>query len=584
MPKKKKVRAGKKTTKPELAASWPSLPPDFPPSPKQRRRSITDLGPHEHAAFLFSDEAEWAAVVPSFIVSGLEKNEKCVVILDSHEINLLRQPLVRAGLNIEAVMNSGQLVIIPAAEAYLRRGSFSPEEMITFLKEETEKALSEGYAALRATGEMTWALRPSSDLGKLFEYEARLNHDFFPHYPCIGLCQYDRRRFTGAALKEIVLSHPLLSFHDGVYQNFYYFPPKEYFDPRRAELEVDRWLKNLIDEHSALEAMEENAERFRSLYQNSTIGLYRTTPDGRILLANPTLVRMLGYDSFEELAPRNLEKDGFEPSYPRAKFIEKIEKEGEVRGVESAWKRRDGTIIYVRESARAIRDASGRTLFYDGTVEDITEKKLAEEKLLSSLQEKEVLLKEVHHRVKNNLQVIISLLRLQSRYLDDPRLLELLQASQNRIRSMAMIHEQLYASQNFARVDFDEYIKNLITHLYVVYGVSPNRVSFKVQAAKIYLDINRAIPCGMIINELVSNALRHAFPENRQGEIIVSLKQDEIGRFYLLVKDNGVGLPEAVEVEKAATLGLQIVRILVHQLGGSLRVIRSHGTTFSISF
>jgi PAS domain-containing protein len=318
MPKKKKVRAGKKTTKPELAASWPSLPPDFPPSPEQRRRSITDLGPHEHAAFLFSDEAEWAAVVPSFIVSGLEKNEKCVVILDSHEINLLRQPLVRAGLNIEAVTNSGQLVIIPAAEAYLRRGSFSPEEMITFLKEETEKALSEGYAALRATGEMTWALRPSSDLGKLFEYEARLNHDFFPHYPCIGLCQYDRRRFTGAALKEIVLSHPLLSFHDGVYQNFYYFPPEEYFDPRRAELEVDRWLKNLIDAHSALEALEENAERFRSLYQNSTIGLYRTTPDGRILLANPTLVRMLGYDSFEELAPRNLEKDGFEPSYPRA--------------------------------------------------------------------------------------------------------------------------------------------------------------------------------------------------------------------------------------------------------------------------
>jgi len=584
MPKKKKDSAAKKITKPEVAASWPFLSPAFPPPPKQRRRSITDLGPHEHVAFLFRDEAEWAAVVPSYIASGLGKKEKCLVIVDSHEINLVRQHLVRLGLNIEAVTKSGQLVIIPASEAYLRRGPFSPEKMIAFLKAETEKALSEGYTALRATGEMTWALRSSSDLGKLFEYEAKLNHDFFPHYPCIDLCQYDRRRFTGVTLKEIILNHPLISFQDGVYQNFYYFPPEEYFDPRRAELEVDRWLKNLIDGHSALEALEENAERFRSLYQNSTIGLYRTTPDGRILLANPTLVRMLGYDSFEELSQRNLEKDGFEPSYPRSKFIEKIEKDGEVYGLESAWKRRDGSIIYVRESARAIRDASGRTLFYDGTVEDITEKKLAEEKLLSSLQEKEVLLKELHHRVKNNLQVIISLLRLQSRYLDDPRLLELLQASQNRIRSMAMIHEQLYTSQNFARVDFDEYIKNLITHLYVVYGVRPDRVSFKVQAAKIYLDINRAIPCGMIINELVSNALRHAFPENRQGEIIVSLKQDEIGRFYLLVKDNGVGLPEAVEVEKADTLGLQIVRILVHQLGGSLRIIRSHGTTFSISF
>lgn len=128
-------------------------------------------------------------------------------------------------------------------------------------------------------------------------------------------------------------------------------------------------------------ALRESEERFRSLYENSTVGLYRTTPDGRILLANPTLVRILGYSSFDELATRDLEKHGFEPSYDRAQFLERIERDGEVKGLESSWTRRDGTAIFVRESARAIRDPQGKTLHYDGTVEDITARKRAEDEI-----------------------------------------------------------------------------------------------------------------------------------------------------------------------------------------------------------
>jgi PAS domain S-box-containing protein len=142
--------------------------------------------------------------------------------------------------------------------------------------------------------------------------------------------------------------------------------------------------RDITERKRAEEALRESEDRFRTLYENSTIGLYRTTPDGRIHLANPALIRMLGYSSFDDLSNRNLEKNGFEPSYPRTQFVEIIEKDGEVKGLESSWKRKDGTIIFVRESARAIRDSQAKTLYYDGTVEDITERKRAEEALCES--------------------------------------------------------------------------------------------------------------------------------------------------------------------------------------------------------
>jgi PAS domain S-box-containing protein len=143
-------------------------------------------------------------------------------------------------------------------------------------------------------------------------------------------------------------------------------------------------VQDITERKRAEEALRESEERFRTLYENSTIGLYRTTPDGRIHLANPALVRMLGYSSFDDLSTRNLKKDGFEPSYARTQFVEIIEKDGEVKGLESAWKRKDGIIIFIRESARAIRDSQAKTLYYDGTVEDITERKRAEEAVRKS--------------------------------------------------------------------------------------------------------------------------------------------------------------------------------------------------------
>ena len=148
--------------------------------------------------------------------------------------------------------------------------------------------------------------------------------------------------------------------------------------------EVTAIVRDITERKRTEEALRESEERFRSLYENSTIGLYRTTPDGKIILANPTLVKMLGYSNFEELALRNLEQEGFEPSYERKHFIEQIELHGEVRGLETVWNRKDGSIVHIRESARVIRDLNGKTLYYDGSVEDITERKRAEEEVRES--------------------------------------------------------------------------------------------------------------------------------------------------------------------------------------------------------
>lgn len=215
-------------------------------------------------------------------------------------------------------------------------------------------------------------------------------------------------------------------------------------------------------------------------------------------------------------------------------------------------------------------------------VEDIT-KEMKEKEIVESLKEKEVLLKEIHHRVKNNLQVISSILNLQSSFVKDKQTLEILEESRNRIRSMAIIHENLYRTTNFSSINFSDYLKNLTSNLIASYQVNTGKVTLKENLSKVDLVLDQAIPCGLLVNELITNSLKYAFVDGRPGEISIILNEIK-NNIHLSISDNGVGLPIDFDILNSDTLGLQLVSTLVEQLDGQIVVDNSIGIKYLITF
>lgn len=245
--------------------------------------------------------------------------------------------------------------------------------------------------------------------------------------------------------------------------------------------------------------------------------------------------------------------------------------------------RPDGSVRWIYDFTHIIRDSSGKVIHFDGYLLDITERKDMEEKLVSSLKEKEVLLREIHHRVKNNMQIISSLLKLQSSYTGDSVFSEMLKESQNRIRSMALVHEKLYQSKDMAGIDFGDYVRKLVRELFKAYGVSQATISMDIQVEKVYLGVDTAIPCGLIVNELISNSIKYAFHGKSNGSIYVRMGMDEHSLITLVVGDDGVG--SGVDFRSTTTLGLKLVVSLVEeQLLGEIALNNAGGMEFILKF
>jgi PAS domain S-box-containing protein len=245
---------------------------------------------------------------------------------------------------------------------------------------------------------------------------------------------------------------------------------------------------------------------------------------------------------------------------------------------------KDGDLVWREIYLNPIFDENGNVTEISGIGHDITEKKLAEEKIKQSLQEKEVLLKEVHHRVKNNLQVISSILNLQSSYVKDSGTLGILKESQNRIKSMAFIHESLYQTKDFTSINFSEYVVNLANNLLHSYSNIEQEIKLKLDIQNVFLNLDLAIPCGLIINEIVSNALKYAFVEkHEQPEISIQMKTDG-ENLTLVISDNGVGLPQKIDFRNTESLGLQLVVTLTDQLNGTIELDSTNGTKYKIIF
>ncbi len=213
------------------------------------------------------------------------------------------------------------------------------------------------------------------------------------------------------------------------------------------------------------------------------------------------------------------------------------------------------------------------------------ERQRAEGLMKAALKEKDVLLKEIHHRVKNNLQIISSLLKLQSKNIKDELVLEIFKESQNRVRSMALIHEKLYQSKDLANINFKGYVWDLVADLFRSYGANAGKIALQMDVEDIPLGVEVAIPCGLIINELVSNALKYAFPEGKEGQISITFRSLDEGKINLTIGDNGVGIPEDLDIKTTETLGLHLVNILAEdQLQGQIKLDRTKGTEFQIEF
>ncbi len=236
---------------------------------------------------------------------------------------------------------------------------------------------------------------------------------------------------------------------------------------------------------------------------------------------------------------------------------------------------------------------------------EMDERQRIEDKLKKSLEEKEILLKEIHHRVKNNLQIISSLLNLQSRYINDKKMLDIYKESQNRVKSMAIIHEKLYQSEDLAKIDFGDYVRSLILDLFNSYGINKSRINLDIDIKDVLLDINTAIPCGLIVNELVTNSIKHGFPANKspktENRVLLnsdshiaanSLEKDRISvkitnenEFYIMtVYDNGIGFPDDLDFKNTDSLGMQLVISLTSQLKGTVELEKDNGTLFKINF
>jgi PAS domain S-box-containing protein len=215
---------------------------------------------------------------------------------------------------------------------------------------------------------------------------------------------------------------------------------------------------------------------------------------------------------------------------------------------------------------------------------DITERQKAEERLKNSLKEKEVLLKEIHHRVKNNLYVVSSLLELQSDSISEPKVSKLFAESQNRIYSMALIHEKLYRSQDLAQINLSDYLEGLVFNLFDSYNVNEEHIQLQLNSESIYLNIETATPCGLIVNELVSNTMKHAFPDDREGTVVIECHQHSNQEIHLIISDNGIGFPENLDFQDTESMGFQVVCTLIEQLEGTIELDRTNGTTFHLRF
>ena len=345
-------------------------------------------------------------------------------------------------------------------------------------------------------------------------------------------------------------------------------------------------LRDITERKRAEEAVKRSEARFGGIVRISEDAIISIDDEQKITLFNEGAEKIFGY-TLDEVIGKKIDMliparfgsvhDSYIKNFSGSPdALRAMNERGSLFGL-----RKDGTEFPAEASISKFEVGGEKVLTV--RLRDITERKRNEEQIRNSLEEKEILLKEIHHRVKNNLQVVSSLLSLQSGYPRVESVRELFLESQNRVKSMALIHEKLYQSADFSNIDFADYIESLARNLFHSYAANPEQIRLTIEV-DVELDIDHAIPCGLIVNELLSNSLKHAFPEDRAGTVLLRFHQQD-HQFVLLFADDGIGLPADMDFRNTESLGLQLVTTLTSQIGGTIEHLPADvGTTFQISF
>jgi PAS domain S-box-containing protein len=343
-------------------------------------------------------------------------------------------------------------------------------------------------------------------------------------------------------------------------------------------------VTDVSERRRAEEQLRQSEEKLRTMVENAHDVIFQLSPSGIIQYVSPKVREIYGSKP-EDVVGQHLTKTTPADELPKALEALKTVLSGRaLKNFEINQLDSKGNVVPVELNLGPV-EREGEVVAVQGVMRDITERKKAEERINASLNEKEVLLQEIHHRVKNNLQVMSSLLKLQSGYIKDERYAEMLKESQNRVKTMALIHEKLYQSEDLARIDLGGYIKSLVRGLFSAYGAEAGRIALRTEVEDISLGVDYAMPCGLVINELVSNSLKHAFPDGKKGEIKIAMRPIGRNEVELVVSDNGIGIPASLDFRNAESLGLRLVSMLAEdQLGGQVELDRTCGTRFEIRF
>jgi len=557
---------------------------------------IRDLKPADHLCCLYETEEEHRALLAPYLRQGLELGEKVLYIVDAHTAETVLKYLRDGGVKVEPYLANGQLSILTPGDAYMQDGTFDPDRMIDLLRSETERALAEGYSALRVTGEMTWALRGLPGAERLIEYEAKLNR-FFPGSKCLALCQYDRRRFQPDMLLDVLATHPIAVVGTEIYNNPYYIPPTDFLGPDRSAATLTHWLQNLEEREQSEEALRQSEANYRTLVESSPDGIVSANAKGRIIDCNEGICRLLGYTK-EEIKGKRFRELLANPVPEDLRFYYSQLTENKQLEQEFELAHRNGQPIPLWAKMIALYDEDGRFNRSVVYLRDIAERKKME-------QLKDEFIGLVSHELRSPLTVIIGATNTalsEAARLSPEETRQLLQDAAWEADSLSHLLGNLL---ELSRAQANRLL--LETELISIKSVVQEAVS-KIEQQfpthRLLIGLPKQLPpveadqlrVERILHNLLENAAKYS-PQGSKIRVFAKLEKDHL---IIGVADQGAGISlhdqakifqpfqrledSRLKGVKGAGLGLLVCQRLVEAHGGRIWVESKTGRGSTFSF